>query len=216
MGGAGHMASMNAILRNNRNLLRKVSIFKKDSSFMSARKAYLKVLGGKVDIKKLSKKELFEIREKVIKERKKESIKYWVISLLIAIPLTIFSYNLYDNFIQYQNKKLNENFVQDKELEKILIERKSQEKIDKYYFLIADGDKWIEKQNWKNAIFQYKNAVREFPTKYEANYRLALGYSYNCKFKNLDCEKGLKLVERLLKVNPNDSDLLTLKKIVEK
>ena len=183
---------------------------------MSARKAYLKALGGKIDIKKLSKKELSEIRKKVIKERKKESIKYWIISFLIAIPVMIFSYNLYDNFIQYQNKKLNENFVQDKELEKILIERKEQEKIDKYYFLIADGDKWIAKQNWKNAIFQYKNAVRVFPAKYEANYRLALGYSYNCKFQNADCEKGLKLVERLLKVNPNDSDLLILKRIVEK
>ena len=210
------MQSMNTIIRNNRNLLRKISIFKKDSSFMSGRKAYLKALQGEVDIRKLSKQELRKIREKVIKERKKESLKFWIISLLITIPLIIFSYNLYGNFVQYQNKKLNENFVQDKELEKILIERKKQEKTDKYYFLIADGDKWIEKQNWENAIFQYKNAVREFPTKYEANYRLALGYSYNCKYSNLDCEKGSKLVERLLRVNPNDPDLLTLKKIMEK
>ncbi|SDW84204.1 hypothetical protein SAMN05444411_102289 [Lutibacter oricola] len=57
MGGAGHLSSMNAILRNNRKLLRKVSIFKKDNSFMSSRKAYLKALKGNVDIKKLSKKE---------------------------------------------------------------------------------------------------------------------------------------------------------------
>ena len=216
MSGAGNMSSMNTILRNNRNLLRKISIFKRDNSFMSARKAYLKALKGEVDIKKLSKQELRRIREKVIKERKKESLKVLIISILITIPLIILSYNIYDNFIQYQNKRLNENFVSDKELEKVLIIRENQKKADKYDFFINDGDKWIEKQNWKNAILQYKNALKEFPEKYEANYRLALGYSYNCKFQNRDCEKGLILVERLLKVNPNNSDLLILKTIMTK
>lgn len=41
MSGTGHMHSINTILRNNRNLLRKLSFFKRDSSFMSARKTYL-------------------------------------------------------------------------------------------------------------------------------------------------------------------------------
>ncbi len=215
MGGAGHMASMNTILSNNKKLLRKVSIFKKDRSFMSSRKAYLKALDGEVDIKKLSKQELRVIREKVIREWEKEGIRNLIISILILIPILILSYNLYNNFIQYQNKKLNENFIPDKELEQILINREEQKKIDKYYFLIESGDDWIEKRNWKNAVFQYKNAVREFPEKYEANYRLALGYSYNCKFRNKDCDKGLKLVDRLLKVTPNNPNLLTLKNIME-
>jgi tetratricopeptide (TPR) repeat protein len=216
MSGAGNMQSMNTIIRNNRNLLRKISVFKKDSSFMSARKAYLKAFQGEVDIRKLSKQELRKIREKVIKEREKESLRLWIISFLITISILFLSYNLYNSFIEYQNKKLNENFVSDKGLEKILIERENQKKIKKYEFYINNGDNWIEKQNWKNAIFQYKNAVKEFPEKYEANYRLALGYSYNCKFLNKDCDKGLKLVERLLKVNPNDSDLLILKEIMNK
>lgn len=216
MSGAGHMHSMNTILRNNKNLLRKISIFKKNNSFMSARKEYIKALNGEIDIKKLSKQELRIIREKVIREREKENIKNSVISILIMIPVIWLSYNLYNNFIQYQNEKLNDSYVYDKELEQIKINNEKQEKIEQYYFYIENGDEWIEKQNWKNAIFQYKNAVREYPEKYEANYRLALAYSYNCKFQNQDCEKGSKLIERLLKVNPDDSDLLTLKRIVEK
>jgi len=52
MGGAAHMASMNPILQNNRKLLRKISVFKKDRSFMSNRKAYLKATKEDVDIKK--------------------------------------------------------------------------------------------------------------------------------------------------------------------
>ena len=216
MGGAGHMASMNTILSNNKKLLRKVSIFKKDRSFMSSRKAYLKALDGKVDIRKLSKQELRSIREKVIREREKEETKNLIISVLIIIPIIILSYNLYNNFIQYQDKRLNDNFVPDKELEQIIIQQEKQEKIDKYYFFIDSGDDWIEKRNWKNAIFQYKNAVQEFPEKYEANYRLALAYSYNCKFKNKDCDKGLILVDRLLKVTPNNSNLMILKDIMGK
>ena len=135
---------------------------------------------------------------------------------MIAIPFLIFGYHLYDNFIQYQNERLNKNYVIDKDLEKILLERDFQEKLNNYAFFISEGDKWIEKQSWNNAIFQYKNAVKEFPEKYEANYRLALGYSYKCKFKNKDCEKGMRLVERLLKVNPNNLDLLILQKIMDK
>lgn len=215
MGGAGHMASMNTILRNNKNLLRKVSIFKKDRSFMSNRKAYLKATKGDVDIKKLSKQELRIIRERVIKEREKEQIRNWVLSILIITPILILGYNIFDNIIQYQNKKLNEKFIPDKELEQILLSREKLEKKDDYYFFIDNGDEWIEKRNWKNAIFQYKNAVQVFPEKYEANYRLALAYSYKCKFDNSDCDKGLILVERLMKVNPNDKDLMTLKSILE-
>lgn len=216
MSGAGHMHSMNTILRNNKNLLRKRNIFRRDASFMGARKAYLKAMQGEVDIKKLSKQELRRIREKVIKGQKKEAIRFWVISIFISIPFLFLGYHLYDNFIQYQNERLNQNYVIDKDLEKILLERDFQKKLKNYAFFIREGDKWIEKQNWNNAVFQYKNAVREFPEKYEANYRLALGYSYNCKFKNKDCEKGLRLVERLLKVNPNNSDLLILKNIMDK
>ncbi|WP_143102446.1 hypothetical protein, partial [Lutibacter maritimus] len=107
---------------------------------MSARKAYLKAFQGEVDIRKLSKQELRKIREKVIKERKKESLRLWIISFLITIPILFLSYNLYNSFVQYQNKKLNENFVSDKELEKILIERENQKKIEKYEFYINNGD----------------------------------------------------------------------------
>ena len=210
------MASMNTILQNNRKLLRKISIFKKDRSFMSNRKAYLKATSGDVDIKKLSKQELRKIREKVIRTREKERLKHWIISILIITPVMILSYNVFNNIIEYQNKKLNEKFIPDKELEQILISREKQEKVDNYYFFIDNGDDWIAKKNWNNAIFQYKNAVKEFPEKYEANYRLALAYSYKCKFDKKDCDKGLKLVGRLMKVNPNDKDLKTLKKVLEK
>ena len=63
-------------------------------------------------------------------------------------------------------------------------------------------------------LFFNRNVVKEFPEKHEANYRFALGYKY--KFKNKDCEKEMRLVERLLKVNPNNSDFLILQEIKNK
>lgn len=209
MGGAGSIQSMNTILRNNRNLLRKKSIFKRDNSFMSARKKYLKAAKGEIDFKNISKEELRAIRKKVIKEQKTENLRAWIITLVLLVP--IFAFGIYiSNQLEFE-KQLPNNMNQE-----LIIEQQFEEKVDDYYFYIDEGDFWIEKQHWKNAIYQYKNAVGIFPEKYEANYRLALAYSYNCKFAYKDCKKGAILVDRLLKVNPNNKDLLALEIIVEK
>jgi len=207
MGGEGSMQAMNTILRNNRNLLRKKSMFKRDQSFFKARKEYLKAANGEIDFKKISKSELRKIREKVIKERKFENLRVWMITLAILIPIIVFGV-----YISNQFKIENEQHFEQEQL--IIAEHQFDKKMDSYDFFIEEGDKWIEKKNWRNAIYQYNNAVKVFPKKYEANYRLALAYSYNCKFENKDCEKGNRLVDRLLKVAPNDKDLRILKKIV--
>jgi len=207
MGGEGSMQAMNTILRNNRNLLRKKSMFKRDQSFFKARKEYLKAANGEIDFKKISKSELRKIREKVIKERKFENLRVWMITLAILIPIIAFGV-----YISNQFKIENELHFEQEQL--IIAEHQFDKKKDNYDFFIEEGDKWIEKKNWRNAIYQYNNAVKVFPEKYEANYRLALAYTYNCKFENKDCEKGNRLVDRLLEVAPNDNDLRILKKIV--
>lgn len=213
MSGAGHLQSMHAVIRNNRKLLRRRSIFKKDGAFLSSRKEYLKAAKGKIDFKKISKEELSLLRNKVIKQRRVESLRAWIITFLIGLPIIAFGFYISNNIIQNKNQKLHELFLKEQKSLQNLEESELEEKLNKYQFLIEDGDNWVEKEKWGNAIHQYKNAVGLFPEKYEANYRLALAYSYNCQYEKLDCEKGYKLLKKLQEFAPNDNDLLILEHV---
>ena len=83
--------------------------------------------------------------------------------------------------------------------------------LNEFNYLINEGDKWIEKRNWNNAIYRYEQAVKLFPNEFEGNYRLALAHSYGCKDANKNCEIGQKITNRLLNSFPNDSRLIELK-----
>ena len=88
------------------------------------------------------------------------------------------------------------------------------EHINDYTYYIDEGDKWIEKKNWNNAVYRYEQAVKLFLKDFEANYRLALSYSYT--FENKHFEAGKTLTNRILKYHPKDPNLLELKAIFEK
>jgi len=205
MGGEGNMQHMINTLRNNRSLLRKKSMFKRDNSFLSAKKEYYKAAQGKIDLKKATKEELSILRKKIIKQRRTENIRVWITILVLAISIILFSF--------YISNKINKNKIERIEQAE---ENYLHENFNEYTYLIEEGDKWIEKKNWNNAIYRYGKAVELFPNKFEANYRLALAYSYSCQFENKNCEIGIELTNKLLKYFPDENNLIVLKKVFEK
>ena len=52
MAGGGSIAGMIISLRNNAKLLRKRNMFNRESSFLQAKKEYLRAAEGKLDLKK--------------------------------------------------------------------------------------------------------------------------------------------------------------------
>ncbi len=90
-----------------------------------------------------------------------------------------------------------------KSKERYLIENKKE-----FDYLIEEGDNWISKRNWNNSIYFYKKAIEIFPNEFEANYRLALAYYYNCKFENEDCKKGEILTIKLLEYASDNKELI--------
>ncbi|PHR73690.1 MAG: hypothetical protein COA67_02885 [Lutibacter sp.] len=202
MAGEGFMQHAINSLRNNRGLLRRNSYFKKDKSFFIRRKEYLKATKGKIKSKKLSKHELLLIRNKIISNRRKENIKLFIILSLITTLVTWFAIHQY-NISKSAREQQIEAFEQKKHVEDT----------NQFHYFISDGDKWIEKRHWNNAIFRYKQAIEIFPKDYVGNYRLSLAYSYKCKFKNKDCDLGEKLTERMLTFFPDNGDLLKLQHV---
>jgi len=204
MGGEGSIQSMITMLRNNRQLLRKKSIFKRDRTFLNTKKEYYKAAQGYIDLKKASKEELLVIRKKIIKQRRLENVIAWSIVLAIMIPIIGFGI--------YASTKINH---ENKEKIEDIKETYLEDNINEFYYLIEEGDKWIEKKNWNNAIYRYTQAVELFPDDFEANYRLALAYSYDCRYNNKYCEDGAKLTDRLQEFYPENLDLQKLKAVFD-
>jgi len=205
MGGGGSMQHMMNSLRNNKSLLRKRSIFKKERTFLSTKKEYYKAAQGEFDLKKITKEELILLRAKIIKQRKIENRRSWAIVLVVMVPIVLLGIKA-----SYKTDKKNIESIETAK-DNYLIEH-----INDYAYYIEEGDKWIEKKNWNNATYRYEQAVKLFPEDYEANYRLALSYSYSCTYQNKNCEKGRTLTHRLLKSHPEEQNLLELKAIFNK
>ncbi len=196
--------------RSNLKLLRKISMFKKTRRFLSKSKKDFSSEKGIIDLKKKgvynSDYYTAQLKSKKVENKEKKKIYLGVSFITLVILIITFTIvkSIYNNNqeISLQQQQINElNYI---------------EKINEYSYFIEDGDNWIEKKNWHNAIFRYKQAVDLFPKKYEANYRLILAYSYNCTYKNKDCEIGNKLNMRFLKLFPNDKNLLQLEQIFNK
>ncbi len=152
------------------------------------------------DFPKVSKKELKNIKEAIRSDIKKDKSRNMVflIALSIGALIVVLNYVDFSTTQEVQTQELNENNY-------------LSENINEYSYLLDDGDKWIEKGNWSNAIYRYEKAITLFPHKLEANYRLALAYSYNCQFKNKNCSLGEKLTAKLLKYHPDEINLIQLK-----
>lgn len=180
-------------------------MFKKERTFLKSKSEYYKVAKGEFDFKTISKEDLLLLRKKVIRNRIIDEIKSWTILSVILILSIGFG-------IYLSNILKKEEIIHIQNAEQIYIAKNS----DKYKDYIDKGDKWIEKKNWNNAIYRYNQAKELFPNEFDINYRLALAYSYRCDFEKIDCEKGKKLTNQLLKQFPKNSDLKKLQIVFDK
>ena len=197
MGGEGSIQSMITILRNNKRLLRKRDPFRRGKGFERLRDDYRKFSQGQIESKTVTQSQLREIRKRVIQERRKENMRTWIIGVVIsivAVGVTIMGYKGIQNY--------------EAELDEIEIKAST----DKYLFYIQDGDKWLEKGHYHNAIFQYLLAKEIYPSEYNVNYRLALAYGSWCEYDQTGCTEGRRIYENLSEQFAIKSELKELEK----
>jgi len=128
MPGGGSVLAMIQSLRNNKNLLRKRGLFNRERSIYERKKEYYRAGKTKLDFKTVSKEELLIIRKRIIKQRKLELLKNWIIVVSVGL---LFAFGTYKTLSYFQKVKSNTEVVEKIELKK---------NFDNYYYFINDGD----------------------------------------------------------------------------
>ena len=200
MGGGGSIQGMNTSLKNNRMLLRTSRFNPKKKSFFNRRKEYIKAADGFVELKEATPEELHKIRKKILLQRRNGNILSLVL-IIVLIPFFVyFSFHWF---------KTERKIISSKEMKAV------NDKKDDYTFFINDGDSYLEKGKWHNAIFQYNKVLELFPSDYDAHYRLAYAYTYRCRNEKINCEEANSKIEKLLEQFPNNSELIELEVVLK-
>jgi tetratricopeptide (TPR) repeat protein len=193
MPGGGSMQGMQNSLNNNKMLLRSKRLFKKERTFLNTKTAYLKAANGKIELRKASPEDLLKIRKKIIKERKRENIVLFSISILLICLFVYFGFKV----VQHVNN------MEEKEQKALIIQKET-----KYLHYLKKGDRWFEESNWYNAVFNYKKAKAVFPNDYTINYRIINTYTLGCEYNAENCNKAKKLLNELLQKFPDKTNEL--------
>ena len=204
LGGFGSINHMIVTLRNNKKLLPAKRSYFKNRNYSTIKNEYYNAVGDAFNIKNANPEQLLAIRKKIIRKRKKEARTFFFL-LCIGIPLIVLG--LYFSFHNFRF-----GFPTVKTAQEVSLENNNEEE---YMFFLKDGDAWLQKRNYYNAVFQYKKAVALYPSDFEANYRLALGYSYQCQYDFENCDKGMQLILKLEKEFPENKDIQSIKAIFE-
>lgn len=200
MAGSGFMKHMSNTIRNNRDLLRKKSMFKKERTFLRLKKEDFKTADFTIESKKLTQKETKEIKDKITNERRKDNQIAIIGVSFIIIPLLFLSINIFNRYQEEETLK-----------QEVAAENYLSQNLNEYTFLLQDDDKWLAQGNINNAIYRYEQAIKLFPNEFDANYKLLVAYSISCK--NNNCSKGLKIFNRLKKQYGSDERILKLESI---
>ena len=198
MGGGGSIQGMSNSLKINRQMLRKKTYFRKERSFLNRKREFHKA-AGIIDLKTATTEELAEIRHKIIKRRRQNNLKFLLFFMVIFIPILYFSIGFFKN--ETEKAAMIEVLEKDR-------------KMEKYRFYIEDGDSYIKKGQWHNAMFQYNKAIELFPNDYHATYRYAYAAVYRCRNVKEKCNVASTALEKLLKDFPNQQELVELEQIL--
>ncbi|CAM1342506.1 conserved hypothetical protein [Tenacibaculum amylolyticum] len=167
MGGHG---SIQPVLKNNKNLLRKKSLFKDQEK-------RFKIIDVKLKFKKATEEELELHKEKIRERSRRARIPYYFVIVTIVILIGVMTNYLITSNEEYKQSIQQQNLRLKKEQLAILIEK---------------GDVFYAKEHYKNALFFYKKGQILFPKDAALSLKIKDCYQKRCERIGVDCEKLTK------------------------
>ncbi|MEM9052522.1 MAG: hypothetical protein AAGC47_10755 [Bacteroidota bacterium] len=185
---------MNQLYRENMQKKR-TSRFNKKSGGKFSEKQQTARYTGKLEIPKLTYLEKVKLR-KAIEERDRTHKRGVLIGLVIG--LVIASGFIY-GFIQI----IQENLDKDHQAA-VAVANYDQERYEDY---LAYGDDYLNKQQWYNASFEYRVALKAKPGDLKATYRLAFALMRLCEVDERGCDEALVHLKTLEKSGYDSASL---------
>lgn len=168
MGGYG---SIQPILKNNKQLLRKKSLFKDKKKIVKPEK-------GELEFRECSEEEFLLLKEKLKKKAKRRKLINYVIAVLAVVIISFITVFIISANNAYR-KKIQENNLKIKG-----------EQIAVY---MEKGDTFYHSYHYKNALFFYHKAEELSPENSLIKMKINNCYRNRCETEGLDCEKIKKL-----------------------
>ncbi|AEV33946.1 hypothetical protein Oweho_2991 [Owenweeksia hongkongensis DSM 17368] len=194
MGWGGSAQAMIHTLRANKDLLRKRKIlFERDRTFGEIKKRYTKASAGILKAPSPSQSDLKKIRDRIVKQRKKEIIITVIATIISTTIITIGIHLIYTNLVSQNLQKWEEKEVYYK-----------RQQSEEYKTNIKEGLEKMEAGNYFFAIGNFSEALDNAPNDSLAEYHLAYAYCLLCKIEKKGCSRAFRLVEELSLKHPKN------------
>lgn len=188
----GTVSAMVSSLKNNNALLSKRKGLKRLRENLDRRNAPER---GIID-KKISAIELAAVKADIIRQFKRERLRNnIIISLLFGILLSALIVGISFLFNAYVPKEA-ENLALQMESERIARQKQN----EKFNFYLTDGYKWLDKDHFINALFQFELATKTRPNSYDAQFALTQALLAQCSKGQIDCEAAINQYKIMLSI----------------
>ncbi len=200
MGWGGSAQAMIHTLRANKDLLSKRKIlFKRDRTFGEIKKRYTKASAGILKSPSPSQADLKKIRERIVKQRKKQIIITVLATIISTVVVTVGIHLIYKNLVSQNLQKWEAKDVYYK-----------RQQAEEYKINIKEGLEKMEAGNYFIAIGNFSEALDNAPNDSLAEYQLAYAYCLLCKIEKKGCSRAFRLVEELSLKHPKNLHYLLL------
>ncbi|CAL2094637.1 putative TPR_REGION domain-containing protein [Tenacibaculum sp. 190524A02b] len=142
----GKMHNLNVAISNIKGKIKEKKLYTRD------KKQFLKSSNGDLIFKKIDQSELNKVNKRIRKQVHLEQRKHRSIAFML-----VFMFLLVVGHMVYEVNKTEKELISAKK------EQYIQDNLPKYSYFIQDGDEWLKKGHFKNAIFQYRKALEMFP-----------------------------------------------------
>lgn len=199
MGGSQFMR---IVMKNNRNLVkgRKKGFFKRDLSYKELKKYYKESSSPLARGKGTNSIALREIREKIIRERKRNFIFQFCFTLVVLTGVVSGLYSFLTSTKHYVRP-----------VEKYKTERSCAENNQSYERNMEYGYSNLNSGNYFLAVGNFEKALKLEPTNIDAEYALAETYLKACYIKNEYCSEANDFALKLEKKYPHQKGISKLK-----
>lgn len=183
MGGGGFTRHGSTSLNENRKLLKRKRLFKKERSFLNLKNKVFHQDSEGISSTSLSKIERWRYRAKTKRSYAKDR---FYTRIIVVFGITLFFIGSFGLYVTTEQRALD--------IKENIQTARTTERLQQYNYYISSGDEWYDQKKYYNAAYQYRLALEVFPKDSVARVKLIQAYDSNCFYDNRNCGKSEALM----------------------